>query len=49
MSDAEYKEAIVCAASIAEKLTLEMNEYHQELFEEYCILQEKILRKELLG
>ena len=49
MSDVEYKEAIVCAASIAEKLTLEMDEYHQDLFEEYCTLQEKIFKKELLG
>ena len=49
MSDTEYRDAIFCAANIAEILTFEMDEYCQDLFEKYCLLQEKILKKELLG
>lgn len=49
MSEAEYKDAIICAAQISELRTISLNECEQELFEKYCTLQEEILKKELLG
>ena len=48
MSDVEYRNAVISAAEIAVELSKTLDEYQQDLFEEYGNMYEKIVQYEAL-
>ena len=48
MSDVEYRNAVISAAEIAIELSKTLDEYQQDLFEEYGNMYEKIVQYETL-
>ena len=48
MSDTEYRNAVISAAKIAIELSKTLDEYQQDLFEEYGNMYEIIVQYEML-